>query len=121
MSAPAAWAYRPALDGMRAVAVTLVVVYHAGVPSASTVGACAYQAPDLVFPTERAYRSEAIRRPNVFSADYDRIACPHWPLCIPAIDGHLVFFNQYHLDDLWLRSHADDLWRLIIGSGALAP
>lgn len=70
-------------------------------------------------PTEVVYRAEAAGRPDVFSVDVDTIACPHLPVCAPAIDGQLVFFSQYHLDGNWIHDHRAELWELIGASGAV--
>ncbi len=87
---------------------------------ASDVGQCAYEVPATTFPTETTYRKEADERPDaVFDVDYDRIACPYLPVCLPVVDGRLVFRNQYHLGNEWLMDHRDELWDLVIASGAL--
>jgi hypothetical protein len=55
----------------------------------------------------------------VWAVDADSLACPFLPLCLPYLDGQLVFFNRFHLSGLWVQSHADEWWALLVGSGAL--
>lgn len=88
---------------------------------ATTVADCSYQTPTVPYPTESIYRSEAIENSDVFSLDYDRIACPFLPTCVPMIDGELVFRNEFHLSNHWIMSHTDDLWAILTDSGAIPP
>jgi hypothetical protein len=71
------------------------------------------------YPTESIYRNEALVNSEVFSIDYDRIACPYLPTCLPIIDGDLVYRNEFHLSEHWIDLHADDLWNVIVESGAI--
>lgn len=84
---------------------------------ALAAGECAYETAAAPFPTELAYRAAADARPAVVSIDADALACPQAPICIPAIDGRHVFFNQFHLDGDWLSAHRHDLLRLIEADG----
>ena len=86
---------------------------------AVTVADCAYQTPDAPYPTESIYRNQAVVNSNVFSLDYDRLACPYLPTCVPLIDGDLVFRNEFHLSEKWIDMHLDELWRTLSDSGAI--
>jgi len=86
---------------------------------AVTVGECAFQANTEPFPTELLYRALAAERADVGVVDMDHIACPYLPLCVPMIDGELVFRNQFHLSNQWLMDHRAALWALIEATGAL--
>ena len=85
---------------------------------AATVGACAYQANADPFPTELLYREEASKRRDVFDIDADVLACPYLPVCVPMIDGELVFRNQFHVSNAWFLDHADQWWQLLRATGA---
>jgi peptidoglycan/LPS O-acetylase OafA/YrhL len=86
---------------------------------AVTVADCAYRTPDVPFPTERIYRDQAVASTSVFSLDYDRVACPFLPTCVPLIDGDLVFRNEFHLSEQWIDMHIDELWNTLTDSGAI--
>ena len=86
---------------------------------AATVGDCAYQANTTPFPTELTYRAADAARADVVSIDADRLACALLPVCVPMIDGELVFRNQFHLSNQWVLDHAADWWQLIVASGVL--
>ena len=86
---------------------------------AETVADCTYEANTEPFPTELTYRAEDTARDGVWTVDADVLACQFLPLCLPYLDGQLVFFNQFHLSGLWVQGHADDWWALLVGSGAL--
>ena len=88
------------------------------VSGASTVGDCAYEANAEPFPTERTYRDAADARDDVWVVDADRMACPYLPVCLPMVDGALVFQNQFHLSNQWMLDHADEWWALLVASGA---
>jgi peptidoglycan/LPS O-acetylase OafA/YrhL len=87
---------------------------------AATVGACAYEANSAPFPTELLYRDEAAARDDVWVVDPDRLGCPYLPVCVPLIDGELVFRNQFHLSNQWVLDHADEWWAEVVDTGALA-
>jgi peptidoglycan/LPS O-acetylase OafA/YrhL len=89
------------------------------VSGASTVGDCAYEANAEPFPTEATYRREDAARDDVWAVDADRLACPFLPVCLPMIDGDLVYENQFHLSSAWVVDRADAWWALLVGSGAL--
>jgi hypothetical protein len=86
---------------------------------ADRVGECAYTANTAPFPTESIYRAEAGKREGVFSINYDSLACPFLPTCVPYIDNELVYRNQFHLSNKWIMTHREELWSLIRNSGAL--
>ena len=90
------------------------------VSGASTVGDCAYEANAEPFPTERTYRQQGDERDDVWAVDADRMACPYLPVCLPMVDGALVFQNQFHLSNQWMLDHADEWWALLVASGAFA-
>ena len=81
---------------------------------------CAYQASTEPSPTEVAYRDEAEARPRVFTLDLDRLVCPHFPICLPVLDGQLVFRDALHVYPPWLVDHRDEVWARIDATGALA-
>ncbi|MEQ1700355.1 MAG: acyltransferase family protein [Ilumatobacteraceae bacterium] len=86
---------------------------------ADTVRDCAYEANAAPFPTEEIYRTVDAARTNVVSIDADRMACPLLPVCVPLIDGELVFHNRFHLSNQWVVLHADAWWQLLVDSGVL--
>jgi peptidoglycan/LPS O-acetylase OafA/YrhL len=123
-----AQATRQSLDEFRAMGARVMLMeplpYGARDPNicmsgAETVADCTYEANAEPFPTERTYRAEDAARDDVWAVDADSLACPFLPLCLPYLDGQLVFFNRFHLSGLWVQSHADEWWALLVGSGAL--
>jgi peptidoglycan/LPS O-acetylase OafA/YrhL len=86
----------------------------------ATVADCAYEANATPLPSEIASRAAADQRDAVFSVDYDDIACPYVPSCLPAIDGVLVFRNRNHLSNAWIVAHSEALWERIVATGSLS-
>lgn len=86
---------------------------------ADTVADCAYEANAAPFPTELTYRAADAARADVVAIDADRMACPYLPVCMPMIDGALVFRNRFHLSNQWVMLHADAWWQLLVDSGVL--
>ena len=71
---------------------------------------CAFQASVDPSPTKVIYRYEALDRPNVFDISFDHLVCPNFPLCLPILDGELVFRDALHVYPPWLVEHRDELW-----------
>jgi peptidoglycan/LPS O-acetylase OafA/YrhL len=124
-----AQATRQSLDEFRAMGARVILMeplpYGLRDPNICLSGAekvadCTYEANATPFPTELTYRAEDAARSDVWAVDADSLACPFLPLCVPYLDGQLVFFNRFHLSGLWLQSHADEWWSLLVESGALA-
>jgi hypothetical protein len=86
---------------------------------AETARDCAYEANAEPFPSELVYRAVDTARDDVVSIDADRMACPLLPVCVPLLDGELVFHNRFHLSTRWLALHADAWWQLLVDSGVL--
>lgn len=58
---------------------------------------CRYIASREPSRLERLYRDIAARNPRVWSADFDRLVCPWWPVCDPMVGGHIVKVDCHHL------------------------
>ena len=110
------------LDLLQTIAPRIVIIEPLPVPNfdptqclrtAKTVADCSFASNRDPFPTERIYRGEAERRAAVDDVDYDLIACPFVSACLPAIDGTVVFRDNYHLSNQWLMGHRDELWELL--------
>lgn len=84
-----------------------------------TMAKCSYQASTTPYPTEVIEPTEANARDDVFDVDFDQIACPYLPTCVPYADGELVFRNEFHLSNAWILHHEDELWQAIEASHAL--
>ena len=110
-------------NGARAVILEPLPYSHTDptrcLSGAAIVADCAYLANTDPFPSEQIARRLDAGDDDVFVVDYDTIACPLLPLCLPLIDGELVFRNQFHLSNQWLIRHRDELWNLVATSGAL--
>ena len=87
---------------------------------AASAGECAYEANTEPFPTEVSMRSEAERRPDVWTVDLDRIGCPLHPVCAAVIDGEVVFRDRYHLSERWLSDRRDTVWAAMVATGAFS-
>jgi hypothetical protein len=84
----------------------------------SNVADCAVQATPGALPSEVAYRFEAMRREDAFAVDVDAIGCPGKPLCLPMLDGKLVYRDAFHLHPQFLIDKRADYWAAIEGTGA---
>jgi SGNH domain (fused to AT3 domains) len=79
---------------------------------------CAFQGSVEPSPTEVAYRYEAMARPDVFEVDLDRTVCPQLPLCVPILDGELVYRDALHVYPPWLVAHRQEIWSQLLATGA---
>ncbi|MGB3736199.1 MAG: acyltransferase [Ilumatobacter sp.] len=86
--------------------------------TAEIASECSYEAPTLPLPVESTYRALASSDPRFFVADLDRIACPFLPVCVPLINGRIVFRNKLHLSDAWMVERRGDLLEVLEATGA---
>lgn len=55
------------------------------------------------------YRRLADPSHRVWSADFDRLVCPYFPICDPVIAGHIVKVDSQHLTVEFSEYIADDI------------
>lgn len=80
------------------------------------VDECAFETTSGPNPTEVVYRDEAIARDDVFALDLDELSCPGKPLCLPVLDGVVVYHDGLHLSEPFLVAHRDDVWAALFAS-----
>ena len=86
---------------------------------AATVGECAFTRPDPS-PITEIYRTIAAGRDDVVSLDLDRFACPYLPVCLPLVDGHIVYKDPTHLSIDYTVPERAQFWQLLIDAGVVA-
>jgi hypothetical protein len=116
------------LDALASSGATIVLVEPLGYNDAAdptaclsgavTVGECAFTRPDRSAITE-IYRSIAAERDDVVSLDLDRFACPYLPVCLPLVDGHIVYKDQTHLSIDYTVPERAAFWQLLVDSGVM--
>jgi hypothetical protein len=79
---------------------------------------CAFAATPEPTPMEAMYRAEAAERPGVDSVDLDPLVCPGKPLCVPILDGELVYRDAFHIYPPFAIDHRDEVWSLLAATGA---
>ena len=62
--------------------------------------------------------ASAAARCMLFDISFDRLVCPNLPLCMPIVDGELVFRDALHVYPPWLVEHRDALWTQMQQTGA---
>jgi hypothetical protein len=70
---------------------------------------------------EEYERQLADANDNVWSADFDRLACPFLPICDPVIDGTIVWWDGQHLTMRYSESLADDLGAYLRDNNLIGP
>lgn len=58
---------------------------------------CRYLASLKPSSLERLYREIAAANPRIWSADFDRLVCPWWPVCDPVVSDRIVKVDAHHL------------------------
>ena len=81
---------------------------------------CTFETTPGPNPTEVVYRYEAETRDDVFALDLDLVSCPGKPMCVPVLDGVVVYHDGLHLSEPFLIAHRDAVWAALLASGALA-
>ena len=118
------------LDALTATGAKVVMieplVYGADNPAdclagAATVGECAWTVPAEVQPSTAAYRAAAAARSDVDSVAVLDIACPFGPVCVPFLEGALVFRDGHHVYAEWWQAHLVELWDRLRATAGFAP
>jgi len=55
----------------------------------------------------------------VWSADFDRLVCPWWPVCDPVIGGRVVKVDSNHLTAEYSIAIADDVAEYLKANGLI--
>ncbi len=84
------------------------------------VESCRFVANLEPLPVEQIYR-DAADGEHVWSADFDRLACPFLPICDPIIDGRVTRFDNQHLAPAFSVSLADDIATYLLLAGIVDP
>jgi peptidoglycan/LPS O-acetylase OafA/YrhL len=58
---------------------------------------CRYLASVEPTRLERLYRELDAANPRIWSADFDRLVCPWWPVCDPVVSDRIVKVDAHHL------------------------
>jgi peptidoglycan/LPS O-acetylase OafA/YrhL len=86
---------------------------------AQFVDECAFEASDTSV-LEAGYREWAAASDNIFSVDYDHLACPGLPRCDAVVDGVVVRWDDTHLTKSYAVSIAADLG-VLLGDALAVP
>ncbi len=118
------------LDALALSGATIVLIEPLGyndladptacLSGAATVGECAFTRPEPS-PITPIYRTIAAERDNVVSLDLDRFACPYLPVCLPLIDGHIVYKDPTHLSIDYTVPERAKFWQLLIDADVVTP
>jgi hypothetical protein len=67
---------------------------------------CRYLANLTPTPVELYDRQLAVEHSGVYSADFDRLVCPYFPICDPIVNGQIVKWDPTHLTVAFAKSIA---------------
>jgi hypothetical protein len=74
--------------------------------TAKVLEQCRYVAGERPSTLEQLYRSLADADKGVWSANFDRLVCPFFPICDPLVNGQIVKFDPTHLTPAFAKSIA---------------
>ena len=69
--------------------------------------------------SDAIYRTADLRSDSVYTVDINPIVCHGAPLCLPVVNGTVVWKNPTHLTTDITRQHSGAVWRAVRRSGAL--
>lgn len=80
---------------------------------------CRYVAPLEPSSLEQLYREIDAQNPRVWSADFDRLVCPWWPVCDPVVGGRVVKVDSNHLTAEYSIAIAEDVAEYLKANGLI--
>lgn len=86
--------------------------------TAGRLGDCAF-VPTTSPPTELTLRALAGERPAVTTLDVDRLVCPDTSLCMPIVDGVVVWRDDGHLSHHFVDHMVEPFDRALVDTGAI--
>ena len=87
--------------------------------SMSRVGQCAVPVPTEPSPSDGYVATLAAQTPSIKPVDLNQAFCPNSPVCLPVVDGQVVWRDDHHYAADYAESRRDEVWRLLTATGAL--
>lgn len=87
---------------------------------AARLSECAVPYPTTFPPSDGYMQTFAASMPGVFTTSINSVVCPDPPLCLPYLDGEVVFRDKNHITTSFAVANRDKIWALFKKSGALA-
>jgi peptidoglycan/LPS O-acetylase OafA/YrhL len=119
---------RETLDKISAVAGRTVVIQRLVMPetfdpsdclaSQSTIGDCAVAVPTDPSPSDGYFAAAAARTKSIRTVDLTPAFCPTAPVCLPIVDGQVVWRDDHHFTADYAVARRDAVWKALTDAGA---
>ena len=81
--------------------------------------ACAVPVPVGGTQSDGFAQTEAARSPKVDVLDLNPAFCPDAPVCLPVVDGTIVWRDDHHVTATYATSRRDAVWKILEKTGDL--
>jgi peptidoglycan/LPS O-acetylase OafA/YrhL len=110
--------------GARAVVLERMIMPESFEPTdclsaADSTSACAVPVPMDTAPTDAFFITRAADEELLATLDLNPAFCPGAPLCQPVVGGEVVWRDDHHVTATFAESRAEQVWRILRGSGVL--
>jgi peptidoglycan/LPS O-acetylase OafA/YrhL len=80
---------------------------------------CAVPVPETNRPTDGFYLAAAAQDPDLYTVNLNPAFCPDAPVCMPVVNGQIVYRDRHHLTPEFADHQRDKVWRLVEKTGVL--
>lgn len=80
---------------------------------------CAVPVPETNRPTDGYYLAEAAQDPDFYTVNLNKAFCPDAPVCMPVVQGQIVYRDKHHLTPAFADRQRHKVWRLVKKTGVL--
>jgi hypothetical protein len=86
--------------------------------SSETIGQCAVPVPTIPSASDGYFAAAAAQSPSVLSVSLNDVFCPDAPVCLPVVDGHVVWRDNHHYTAAYATARRAGVWQVLTEAGA---
>jgi hypothetical protein len=75
--------------------------------------------PETTRPTDAFSLAPAPPPPDIYTVNLNPAFCPDAPVCMPVVNGQIVYRDRHHLTPEFADHQRDKVWRLVEKTGVL--
>ncbi|MFL6107681.1 MAG: acyltransferase family protein [Marmoricola sp.] len=87
---------------------------------ATRLSQCAVEYPSVAPPSDGYMQALAASVKGAYTTSINSVVCPYPPVCVPYLNGQIVFRDRHHIMTGFAVANRDKIWSLIQKTGAAA-